>query len=326
MTCTRTASLPVSPEEAFALITEPERLRRWQTVSAVVDLRAGGDYRWTVSPGHVAAGSFREVEPGRRIVFGWGWEGSEEVPPDSSTITVTVEPTPEGCTVTLVHEGLGEEQERMHGVGWEHYLARLEQLASTGDVGQDEWADVPDPLTPVSAAEAVLAAVQPVLRNLTTDDRTKPTPCADFDCHGVAVHLMRSLVGLGAMAGVSVVDPEGTSLENRISVMTAQAIDGWRTVDPDGTVTGPGGNAMPASYAQGLLPFELLMHGWDMAQAAGLTLHVSDEVVAYLRKITEPLMPSARERGSFGPEVSPAADASPLDRLAAYAGRTPIAA
>jgi len=57
MTCTRTATLPVSPDEAFALITEPERLRRWQTVSAVVDLRAGGDFRWTVSPGHVAAGS-----------------------------------------------------------------------------------------------------------------------------------------------------------------------------------------------------------------------------------------------------------------------------
>ncbi len=80
MTCTRTTTLPVSPDEAFALITEPERLRRWQTVSAVVDLRAGGDFRWTVSPGHVAAGSFREVEPGRRVVFGWGWEDSAELP------------------------------------------------------------------------------------------------------------------------------------------------------------------------------------------------------------------------------------------------------
>ncbi|WP_269045482.1 hypothetical protein [Paenarthrobacter sp. Z7-10] len=30
--------LPVDPDAAFALITEPERLRRWQTVAA---LRAG---------------------------------------------------------------------------------------------------------------------------------------------------------------------------------------------------------------------------------------------------------------------------------------------
>ena len=39
---TISAELPVSPDEAFALVTEPERLRRWKTVSATVDLRAGG--------------------------------------------------------------------------------------------------------------------------------------------------------------------------------------------------------------------------------------------------------------------------------------------
>ena len=67
----KTALLPVSVEEAFALITEPDRLRRWMTVFARVDLRAGGEYRWTVVPGHIAAGTFREIEPGRRIVFGF---------------------------------------------------------------------------------------------------------------------------------------------------------------------------------------------------------------------------------------------------------------
>ena len=89
MNYTKSTTLPVSPDEAFSLITEPERLRRWKTVSAYVDLRAGGDYRFTVTPGHVAAGTYREVEPGRRIVFGWGWEGSDELPPDTSTVTVT---------------------------------------------------------------------------------------------------------------------------------------------------------------------------------------------------------------------------------------------
>jgi len=38
-------------DEAFALVTEPERLRRWKTVSATVDLRAGGGYRFTVKVG-----------------------------------------------------------------------------------------------------------------------------------------------------------------------------------------------------------------------------------------------------------------------------------
>src|SRR5919112_4714104 len=182
MSLSKSVVLPVSPDEAFALVTRPERLRRWQTVSAYVDLRAGGAYRWTVTPGYVAAGTFREVEPGRRIVYGWGWEGSDEVPPDTSTVTVTIEPDPIGSRVTLVHEGLSEEQSAMHAQGWNHYLERLERLATTGDAGADEWAWVPDDLTPLSAADAALAALQPVLRNIKADDLSRPTPCADFSC------------------------------------------------------------------------------------------------------------------------------------------------
>ncbi len=168
MSFTKSVVLPVSPDEAFALVTEPERLRRWQTVTATVDLRAGGSYRWTVTPGHVAEGTYREVEPGRRVVFGWGWEGSEDLPRDASTVTISIEPVAEGSRVTLVHDGLTEEQGAQHAEGWNHYVERLERLATTGDAGPDECAFAPEHLTPLLAAEAGLAALQPVLRNLTS--------------------------------------------------------------------------------------------------------------------------------------------------------------
>jgi uncharacterized protein (TIGR03086 family) len=323
MTYTKTAHLPVSPDEAFTLITQPERLRRWQTVSAVVDLRAGGEYRWTVTPGHVAAGTFREVEPGRRIVFGWGWEGNDDLKPDASTVTVTVEPAAGGSVVTLVHEGLTEEQAARHAEGWQHYLERLEKVAATGDAGPDEWAWVPEQLDPVIAADAVLAAIQPMLRSLTAEDQPKPTPCRDFTCHDVAEHLLDSLAQLGAMAGATVVNPEG-SLENRVSVMAGQALDAWRAVDLAGTVPGPGGRDMPAAFGASLLPLELLLHGWDIAQGAGREIRVSDEVVGYVRTLADTVVPGGRERGSFANEVTPGAGASPLERLAAFAGRTPI--
>src|SRR6266545_6254284 len=64
--------VPLNADETFALITQPDRLRRWQVITARVDLRAGGEYRWTVIPGNSAAGTFTEVEPGRRVVFTWG--------------------------------------------------------------------------------------------------------------------------------------------------------------------------------------------------------------------------------------------------------------
>ncbi|HSE08282.1 MAG TPA: TIGR03086 family metal-binding protein [Nocardioidaceae bacterium] len=325
MSYTKSVVLPVSPDEAFALVTEPERLRRWQTVTAVVDLRAGGSYRWAVTPGHLAGGTFREVEPGRRIVFGWGWDGNDALPYDASTVTVTVEPTEGGSKVTLVHEGLTEEQAKAHAEGWDHYLERLERAATSGDAGPDEWAYAPENLDPIVAAEAALAVVQPVLRNLTAEDQPKPTPCRDLTCHELAEHLLTSLGQLAAMAGAGDEIALTGTLENRVSVAAGRAIEAWRNVDLNGTVPGPGGSPMPARFLAGVLPLEIALHGWDLAQASGQSMHISDELVAYLREIADEVVPGGRGR-SFADEVSPAEDASPIDRLAAFAGRTPLVA
>ena len=35
--------VPLNADETFALITQPDRLRRWQVITARVDLRAGGE-------------------------------------------------------------------------------------------------------------------------------------------------------------------------------------------------------------------------------------------------------------------------------------------
>ncbi len=320
MSFNKTVLLPVSTDEAFALITDPERLRRWQTVTASVDLRAGGSYRWTVTPGHVAEGTYREIEPGRRLVFGWGWDDSLELPQDASTVTITVEPADGGTLVTLVHEGLTDAQAAMHAEGWNHYLARLEKLAATGDAGPDEWAYAPEGLTPVVAAEAALAVIQPVLRSLTEADRGKPTPCAEFTAHELVEHLLGSLVQLAGMAGASLTIPEQGSAEDKVSVLAGQTIEAWRRTDLAGMLPFGEGEA-PAAFLAGIVPVELLLHGWDLAQATDQKLRVSDEVVAYVREIGDGLIKGGRGR-SFGDEVTPAPDASPIDAFAAYAGRT----
>ena len=324
MSFTKSAVLPVSPEEAFALITEPERLRRWKAVTATVDLRAGGSYRFTVLPGHVAEGTYREVVPGRRVVFGWGWHGNADLPKDASTVTITIEPVEGGSRVTLVHEGLTAEQAVAHAEGWNHFFARLERFATTGDAGPDEWAWAPQDLTPLSAAEAALATIQPVLRGLTPEDQPKPTPCADFSAHQLADHLMTSIAQLGTLAGQGpVAVPEQGSLEDRVSVITGDALAAWRDVDLDGTLAGPGGASVPARFLACILPLELLLHGWDLAQASGQQLHVSDEVVEYIGDLSREVV--AQGRGtSFGDEVIPRADADAVERFAAYAGRRPI--
>lgn len=325
MTCTKSVVLPVGVDEAFTLITDPERLRRWKAVTARVDLRVGGEYRFTINPGHVARGTYRVVEPGRRVVFGWGWDGDDALPPDTSTVTISVEPTDGGTLVTLTHEGLTAEQEASHQVGWDHYLDRLTLAATNGDAGLDEWVAVPDRMDELTAAEASLAVLQSVLRGLTPEDRPKPTPCTEFTCHDLAEHLLGSMTAFGAMAGTTVIDPRTGSIEDRVATMAAQALEGWRIRGLDGTVPAPGGSAMPATFAASIMPVEFMLHGWDLAQGSGQAFPASDELVAYVHKLAEQVVPGGRGT-SFGEEVVPPASAGPMERLAAFAGRQPVAA
>ncbi|UUZ60696.1 TIGR03086 family metal-binding protein [Nocardioides sp. B-3] len=325
-TFTKTAVLPVSVDEAFALVTQPERLRRWQAVTARVDLRVGGDYRWTVTPGNIALGTVREVEPGKRIVLGFGWEdGAMGLEPDASTLTVTFTPVDNGTEVTLTHEGLTEEQAVAHAEGWTHFLERLERLATTGDAGPDEWAAAPENLDELTAAEATLAVLQPILRGLTEEDRERQTPCADFTGHQLAEHLFGSLVGVGAMAGAEIVNPEEGSLEDRVSTMAGDVIEAYRARGVEGMVAGPGGHDLPATVAATILSIEFLLHARDFARTSGQQVVVSDEVVARVAEHGADIIVGARARGAFGDEVDAPAEASPLDKLAAFAGRrTPV--
>lgn len=327
MTYARTVSLPVSPEEAFALVTQPERLRRWMAVTARVDLRAGGAWRWTVTPGNVAGGTVREVEPGRRVVLDWGWDLMPGAEGALGTVTVTVEPAGDGSTVTLVHEGLDVEQEASHAEGWDHFLGRLEVAAAEGDAGPDDWAASPDPIDELVAAEAALAVLQQVVRQVGPGDGGRATPCAEFTVDELTEHLLDNLVGLGAMAEAELVRPEGAGvedgIEDAVAVLAAEVIEAWRRRGLDGTARSPFGEA-PAPVLAGIVAIELLIHAWDYAQATGAVITASDELVSYVAGLAERVVPGARGR-AFADEAPAPADADALTRLAAYSGRTPLA-
>jgi len=312
--------VPLSADETFTLITQPDRLRRWQVVTARVDLRAGGDYRWTIIPGHSVAGTFTEVEPGRRVVFTWGWEGSADLSPGASTVIITLEPAAGGTMVHLVHEGLSGEQEASHAEGWTHYLDRLVTAATAGDAGPDEWAAKPA-LDPLSSAEATLATCQLVLRGIAEADYHKPTVCTEFDVTQLADHLIGSVTYLGAAAGASA-EPVTGPLERRVAAAAQATLEAWHVRGLDGEVkVGP--HEMPAGAALGILSIEFLVHAWDFAQATGQQVAVSDEVAQHVLGVARQIItPEARRGGSFADVVEATPDAGLLDRLIAFTGRT----
>ncbi len=70
----------------------------------------------------------------------FGWIGSP-LPPGASTVEVTLEPHEGGTLVVLRHIGLPEPAREQHLVGWRHYLARLETVATGGAAEADTFVE-----------------------------------------------------------------------------------------------------------------------------------------------------------------------------------------
>ena len=312
--------LPVSPDDAFALLTEPERLRRWKTVSARVDLRAGGTYRWTIIPGHAARGTYLEVEKGRRLVFGWGWEGSPDLGPDASTVTVTFEPAAGGTLVRLVHTGLDAEQAASHLAGWQHFFGRLEVAAVDGDAGPDEWAAVPDPMTDLACAEAAfgvcLRAVRRVGGGVDVDGvATGLTELAD--------HLADSLTRLAVAAEVGPSDPgNGAGVEPRIAAVGQPAFEAWGARDPADVVPYAGVET-PGGLVLAWTAIDFVVHAVEIAAAAGDRPTIAEPFAAYLRARADELLSTPASDGRpLAERLLIGPDADLLHRLDTAVGAT----
>lgn len=317
MPAEKTALLPVSADEAFAMLTDPERLRRWKTVSARVDLRAGGGYRWTVLPGHVAVGTYREVIPGKRIVFGWGWEGSADLGPDASTVTITLEPTGDGTLVRLVHDGLTPEQQAENLVGWNHFFERLVEAATAGDAGPDPWATVPQVFDPLSVAEICLVQAQRLIRDVESGASADERAGVDQIVDSLTVALARigGLADPQTRPGTDEPPLDRSSAESRLANAGARAVEQWMTRGLSGDLL-VGGIEVPARLAAALLPIDLLVGGADLAAATGKVFAPAPEITAYVRDLGVEVDAASAEVQTALADLTPDASGhGPLARL-----------
>ena len=110
----------------FAYLTDSRRFVTWMGVGAELDARPGGRYRIDVDGEHIASGQYEVVDPPRRLVMSWGWEGHPTVPPGSTTVEITLTPENDATVLRLRHLGLPDEGERrQHSDGWQLYTNQL---------------------------------------------------------------------------------------------------------------------------------------------------------------------------------------------------------
>jgi uncharacterized protein YndB with AHSA1/START domain len=94
MEVTRTVVLPVTRDEAWEALTEPERLREWFANDVELDVRPGGEgmFRW--DNGESRRVVVDEVAEGERLVLRWE---------DDSRVELELDDAPAGTRV-LVRE------------------------------------------------------------------------------------------------------------------------------------------------------------------------------------------------------------------------------
>jgi uncharacterized protein YndB with AHSA1/START domain len=138
----REIRIAARPQTIFPFFTDPAKMMRWKGVDNTLDARPGGLFRVNTNGRDIMRGEFLEVTPYTRIVFTWGTErGMIPIPVGSSTVEITFTPDGGETIVRLRHFNLPDEQLRdMHGMGWDHYLPRLKQIAEGIDPGVDPWA------------------------------------------------------------------------------------------------------------------------------------------------------------------------------------------
>jgi len=132
-------TLPVPVEQAFGMFTDPRQLIRWIGISADLEPRPGGRFRFEVVPGQFCEGQYVVVDPPGRLVFTWGWtDPGFGLPPGTSRVEVTLTRSGDdgrGTWLRLVHTGLAGDLGLLHEDGWSQFLARLAAVTSGGEPG-----------------------------------------------------------------------------------------------------------------------------------------------------------------------------------------------
>jgi len=127
------------PARVYKAWTDPAELQRWfgpedvRTIKIDADVRVGGKYRWDLlkqdGDEWACLGEYRELLPGKKIVFTWKWEDDESWENHNSIVTVEFSARDGGTEVKLTHEQLPSEESRdRHNQGWNSVLDRLEKF------------------------------------------------------------------------------------------------------------------------------------------------------------------------------------------------------
>ncbi len=176
---------------------------------------------------------------------------------------------------------------------------------------------------------AAVAWVHELMAGIREDQLDAPTPCAAFDLRMLLGHLVgtaeRSLATAQGRPTVLiphvVVDIANGDLATRYVTVAAAAVSAWSALHClDDPVVAPWGEVTGRSASWGFTN-ETLVHGWDIAVAAGQPAKATAGLIEPVLARAHRLVPEAtRNTRAYSPVLTPRPSAGPTERLANWHG------
>ena len=184
--------------------------------------------------------------------------------------------------------------------------------------------------TPAARHRRLAADLLTTTRALTDRDLSRPTVCDGWTVADVIDHLITTQRDFLRDRGVAPeLDTESGSPADRFAAVSEamqSALDDPSVADE--RYDGFFGPTTIADTVDSFYSLDLLVHGWDIAAAAGMSdrLTLDDADIDHFRRQLEPAGDNVRMPGIFGPEVDPGPNPSASQAFIAWTGRSPAAA
>lgn len=185
-------------------------------------------------------------------------------------------------------------------------------------------------MEPLEQLDAVIPVLRAAVAGTGKDQLTNATPCAKWTVRDLINHF----VGGGhmfaaAFRGEAMGNPDGP-MPDLLGDDHLAAFDG-AIEDFRAAIKAPGAlereialpfATLPADATLRLATSDLLIHTWDLSRATNQSVDVRDDVVTEASQFAHMfIQPALRDGDTFADEKSAPAGATPLERLAAFAGR-----
>jgi uncharacterized protein (TIGR03086 family) len=167
---------------------------------------------------------------------------------------------------------------------------------------------------------------QSTIAAVPADRWESPSPCQEWTARDVVRHVIDAQGMFLGFVGRELGDIPSVDEDPLAAWMAASDIVLGNLEDPEVAAAEFKGFTGPSTFEAGVdrfLCFDLVVHGWDLARAAGLDHRMPAEEIPRIRAAAEAFGPALRSPQAFGPEVEAPPDADDQARLLAFLGREP---